>query len=376
MRCSRAFARRFRRPRSRCSRGRISPRRSRCSTSSGSSSTRELERGDRDGYANAVARLGVKAADFDVVLDRPDPTGWLASQHGTVVPRLAWKPEHDALASRFPLGDGRLPRRRARERRRRRGSTAIVKDWPAGVVARALRRPRRRALRAVRPRAGAAVRPRGARRPPRTDDAPRDARDREEPLPRARRARQRRADDGLLPRLRVSADRRVALVRSAAGRAQAGRRLAQPAAAARAARRRGRGRAADPGRRGAGARARGARNERPGSDGAPRGGARVRLPVRAADHAHGRDPDGLARSARPVRGLRLVARASAAAAAEPADRDGGVGRHRDRLAPLERRVRVLPGRGAERGGLSAGRLLRFLRAYARRGRGGVCGCAC
>jgi ADP-heptose:LPS heptosyltransferase len=65
-----------------------------------------LERGERDGYANAVARLGVKAADFDVVLERPDPTGWLAAQLGAVVPRLAWKPAYDALAARFVLGDG------------------------------------------------------------------------------------------------------------------------------------------------------------------------------------------------------------------------------------------------------------------------------
>ena len=66
-----------------------------------------LERGERDGYANAVARLGVKAADFDVVLERPDPTAWLAAQLGTVTPRLAWKPEYDRLASRFGLGEGR-----------------------------------------------------------------------------------------------------------------------------------------------------------------------------------------------------------------------------------------------------------------------------
>lgn len=89
-----------------------------------------LERGERDGYANAVTRLGVKAADFDVVLDRPDPTGWLASQHGAVVPRLAWKPEHDALASRFPLGDGRLlvGAHVSAETARFYG---YVKDWPA-----------------------------------------------------------------------------------------------------------------------------------------------------------------------------------------------------------------------------------------------------
>ena len=89
-----------------------------------------LERGERDGYANAVARLGVKAADFDVVLERPDPTGWLASQHGRVVPRLAWKPEHDALASRFALGDGRhlVGAHVSAETAR---FYAYVKDWPA-----------------------------------------------------------------------------------------------------------------------------------------------------------------------------------------------------------------------------------------------------
>ena len=91
----------------------------------------ELERGDRDGYARAVARLGVKAVDFDVVLDRPDPTGWLASQLGTVVPRLAWKPEHDALATRFPLGEGRVyvGTHVSAETARFYG---YPKDWPTG----------------------------------------------------------------------------------------------------------------------------------------------------------------------------------------------------------------------------------------------------
>jgi ADP-heptose:LPS heptosyltransferase len=89
-----------------------------------------LERGERDGYANALARLGVKAADFDVVLDRPDPTDWLAAQHGAVVPRLAWKPEYDALASRFPLGEGRdyVGAHVSAETARFYG---YVKDWPA-----------------------------------------------------------------------------------------------------------------------------------------------------------------------------------------------------------------------------------------------------
>jgi ADP-heptose:LPS heptosyltransferase len=89
-----------------------------------------LERGERDGYANALARLGVRAADFDVVLERPDPTGWLAAQLGTVVPRLRWQPEHDALAARFPLGEGRgcVGAHVSAETARFYG---YVKDWPA-----------------------------------------------------------------------------------------------------------------------------------------------------------------------------------------------------------------------------------------------------
>ena len=89
----------------------------------------QLERGERDGYANAVARLGVQAADFDVVLERPDPTPWLAAQLGTVVPRLAWKPEYDALAARFELGDGRayVGAHLSAETARFYG---YVKDWP------------------------------------------------------------------------------------------------------------------------------------------------------------------------------------------------------------------------------------------------------
>jgi ADP-heptose:LPS heptosyltransferase len=89
-----------------------------------------LERGERDGYANAVARLGLRAADFDVVLERPDPTGWLAAQLGTVVPRLAWKPEYDALAARLAPGEGRayVGAHVSAETERFYG---YVKDWPA-----------------------------------------------------------------------------------------------------------------------------------------------------------------------------------------------------------------------------------------------------
>ena len=90
-----------------------------------------LERGERDAYANAITRAGVKASDFDVVLDRPDPTVWLSSQHGTVVPRLAWKPERDALADRIfrsATGGSYIGAHVSAETARFYG---YVKDWPA-----------------------------------------------------------------------------------------------------------------------------------------------------------------------------------------------------------------------------------------------------
>jgi ADP-heptose:LPS heptosyltransferase len=89
-----------------------------------------LERGAKDGFAGAAARVGLKAADFDVVLERPDPTRWLAAQLGTVVPRLAWKPEHDALGDRFGLASERayVGAHVSAETARFYG---YPKDWPA-----------------------------------------------------------------------------------------------------------------------------------------------------------------------------------------------------------------------------------------------------
>ncbi len=90
-----------------------------------------LERGAKSGFAAARARLGLRSADFDVVLERPDPTRWLGAQLGTVVPRLAWKPEYDALCDKFGLADSRVHvgAHVSAETARYYG---YVKDWPAG----------------------------------------------------------------------------------------------------------------------------------------------------------------------------------------------------------------------------------------------------
>ncbi len=50
---------------------------------------------------------GLKPLDFDVILEKPDPTHWLMWQLGKVVPKLKWAPEWDALCERFSLEKGR-----------------------------------------------------------------------------------------------------------------------------------------------------------------------------------------------------------------------------------------------------------------------------
>lgn len=43
--------------------------------------------------------------DFDLIIPWPNPTQWVAWQHGRVVPRLIWNPLHDELYKKFDLPD-------------------------------------------------------------------------------------------------------------------------------------------------------------------------------------------------------------------------------------------------------------------------------
>ena len=209
-----------------------------------------LVRNERDGFRRACERAGVRPRDFDVVLEWPDPTEWVAWQLGTVVPRLAWKPEYDELWRKFPLDDGRtyVAAHVSTETAQYYG---YVKDWPVESW--------RELFAALGAEAGVGCILLGHARSPRFDQAGivdlRGETTLLEMLSVLRnRCRVLVAPDGgvlttgLLPRRGVPADRRVALVGSAAGDPEAGGRLAEPAARARPARRRGRGRAADPGR--------------------------------------------------------------------------------------------------------------------------------
>ena len=88
-----------------------------------------LVRDEHDGFRRGCERAGARPRDFDVLLEWPDPTEWVAWQLGTVVPRLALKPEHGALWRKFPLDDGRtyVAAHVSTETAQYYG---YVKDWP------------------------------------------------------------------------------------------------------------------------------------------------------------------------------------------------------------------------------------------------------
>lgn len=50
-----------------------------------------------------LSEKGLSRSDFDIVLERPDPTGWLMWQLGRLVPRMRWQQEWDDLAKRFAI---------------------------------------------------------------------------------------------------------------------------------------------------------------------------------------------------------------------------------------------------------------------------------
>jgi len=50
-----------------------------------------------------LQKLGKSAADYDLVLERPDPTNWLQWQLGKLIPRLKWSTQWDELWRKFGL---------------------------------------------------------------------------------------------------------------------------------------------------------------------------------------------------------------------------------------------------------------------------------
>ncbi len=53
--------------------------------------------------STTLAKVHKQQADFDVILEQPDPSRWLLWQLGTLTPRLSWDSALDLLSERFSL---------------------------------------------------------------------------------------------------------------------------------------------------------------------------------------------------------------------------------------------------------------------------------
>jgi ADP-heptose:LPS heptosyltransferase len=51
----------------------------------------------------SLQQLHLKRKDFDIIIEKPDPTRWLIRDIGKTIPKLSWRPEWDELSSRFSL---------------------------------------------------------------------------------------------------------------------------------------------------------------------------------------------------------------------------------------------------------------------------------
>lgn len=52
-----------------------------------------------------LQELGMNPAEYDVIIEYPNPTYWVKWQRGKLVPKLKWKKEHDALYKEYGLDE-------------------------------------------------------------------------------------------------------------------------------------------------------------------------------------------------------------------------------------------------------------------------------
>lgn len=64
------------------------------------------KRGQTVSVLDTLEKLGIDVKQFDRILENPDPTSWVSWQIGTLVPKLKWNPDWDALSQSFGLEDG------------------------------------------------------------------------------------------------------------------------------------------------------------------------------------------------------------------------------------------------------------------------------
>jgi Glycosyltransferase family 9 (heptosyltransferase) len=90
-----------------------------------------LARGSQETPIEVLERLGIDRGDFDAILERVDPTKWVAGQIGTVTPRLKWKAEYDNLWQKFDLLRGHEICIAAHVNSETGRYYGYVKDWPS-----------------------------------------------------------------------------------------------------------------------------------------------------------------------------------------------------------------------------------------------------
>jgi UDP-N-acetylglucosamine/UDP-N-acetylgalactosamine diphosphorylase len=61
------------------------------------------KRGEPYDVLSTLHRLNVDSKQFDLIIDKPNPTDWVRWQLGVVVPKLQWKEEYDFLVEKFDL---------------------------------------------------------------------------------------------------------------------------------------------------------------------------------------------------------------------------------------------------------------------------------
>lgn len=65
----------------------------------------EWQRGENYSIAETLQKLNIDPKQFEVIIEKPDPTYWVKWQRGKLIPKLRWKEEWDALHESFMLSD-------------------------------------------------------------------------------------------------------------------------------------------------------------------------------------------------------------------------------------------------------------------------------
>lgn len=68
-----------------------------------------LKRGEPLDLIKALNIYSKKREDFDVILEKPDPTRWLKKDLGFFIPKLKWRQEYDQLWKKFNLTPYNIP---------------------------------------------------------------------------------------------------------------------------------------------------------------------------------------------------------------------------------------------------------------------------